>query len=140
MRSGREECGAFFGSIHATLSHILWADQTWMHRLAGTPAPAASNIATSKDMVADWVELCAQRQAFDPVIADWAVTVTPEWLAGDLTWRSGATGRDISKPRWVLITHLFNHQTHHRGQVHCMLTQAGARPDDTDIPFMPDAP
>jgi uncharacterized damage-inducible protein DinB len=44
----------------------------------------------------------------------------------------------VTKPRWVLVTHMFNHQTHHRGQVHCMLTQAGGRPSDTDLPFMPE--
>ena len=38
----------------------------------------------------------------------------------------------------MLVTHMFNHQTHHRGQVHCMLTQAGAKPSDTDLPFLPD--
>ena len=46
--------------------------------------------------------------------------------------------REWTRPRWVLVTHMFNHQTHHRGQVHSMLTQAGGRPSDTDLPFMPD--
>ena len=40
-----------------------------------------------------------------------------------MTWFSGAAGREVTKPRALLVTHLFNHQTHHRGQVHCMLTQ-----------------
>ncbi|MEZ5894726.1 MAG: DinB family protein [Parvularculaceae bacterium] len=44
----------------------------------------------------------------------------------------------MSMPRWILITHIFNHQTHHRGQAHAMLTAAGAKPADTDIPFLPD--
>jgi uncharacterized damage-inducible protein DinB len=44
----------------------------------------------------------------------------------------------VTQPRWVLVTHLFNHQTHHRGQVHCMLTVAGGKPSDTDLPFMPE--
>ena len=43
---------------------------------------------------------------------------------------------EITKPKWLLVTHVFNHQTHHRGQVHCMLTQAGGRPHDTDLPWM----
>ena len=58
-------------------------------------------------------------------------------IEGGLTYFSGAAQREISLPRWVLITHFFNHQTHHRGQAHAMLTAAGARPEDTDIPFMP---
>ena len=51
---------------------------------------------------------------------------TRQWLEGDLTWFSGAAGREVTKPKWLLVTHMFNHQTHHRGQVHCMLTQCGA--------------
>ena len=47
-----------------------------------------------------------------------------------------AIGRELSKPRDMLVVHMFNHQTHHRGQVHAMLTAAGARPDDTDLPLM----
>ncbi|MGV6810972.1 MAG: DinB family protein, partial [Brevirhabdus sp.] len=57
---------------------------------------------------------------------------------GDLNWYSGAMGRDMSKPRAICLMQLFNHQTHHRGQIHAMLTAAGARPGDTDIPFMPE--
>ena len=65
---------------------------------------------------------------------DWADTVEPLMArrGTDLFFaaRPGAT----DQPRWVLVTHMFNHQTHHRGQVHCMLTQAGGRPHDTDLP------
>jgi uncharacterized damage-inducible protein DinB len=43
---------------------------------------------------------------------------------------------EISRPRWALVVQLFNHGTHHRGQVHAMLTAAGARPEDTDVPFL----
>ena len=59
----------------------------------------------------------------------------PAWLEGDLTWFSGAAGREVTKPKWLLVTHMFNHQTHHRGQVHCMLTQCGVKPGATDLPF-----
>jgi uncharacterized damage-inducible protein DinB len=45
--------------------------------------------------------------------------------------------RRLVKPRWLIVVHMFNHQTHHRGQVHAMLTAAGARPEDTDLPFAP---
>ena len=137
----RERCqdrGAFFGSIHGTLSHVLWADQMWMHRFAGTAPAQSLSLSTSHNMVADWDSLCEQRITADAVILDWASNLPKAWLEGDLTWRSGSTGRDITRPKAVLLTHFFNHQTHHRGQVHCMLTQCGAKPDDTDIPLMPD--
>ncbi|MCC6778470.1 MAG: hypothetical protein IT537_17880 [Hyphomicrobiales bacterium] len=67
----------------------------------------------------------------------WADGIEPSALDGDLTWFSSAIKAQISKPRRLLVTHMFNHQTHHGGQVHCMLTQAGGKPADTDLPFMP---
>ena len=59
-------------------------------------------------------------------------------MKGDLTWFSGAANREITKPRWQLLMHFFNHQTHHRGQVHAMLTQAGGKPHATDLFVMPE--
>jgi uncharacterized damage-inducible protein DinB len=128
---------AFFGSIQKTLSHLLWGDQIWMSRFTDTPKPQGG-IAESTALHADWERLKSERADFDRKILDWASTVTPDWLAADLTYFSVAISREVTKPRWVLVTHMFNHQTHHRGQVHCMLTQAGGRPSDTDLPFMPE--
>lgn len=130
--------GAFFGSIHATLNHLLWGDQIWMSRLAGTPRPKAESIPDSTVQFEDWDALKHERVTFDQVMSDWTEGITPEALAGDLTWYSGATGRELTKPRWVCVIHLFNHATHHRGQVHCLLTQLGCKPEATDIPFMPE--
>ena len=131
------ERGAFFGSIHKTLNHLLWADQVWMHRFAGTPKPQGG-IAESVSLFGDWERLKAARADLDQTIVDWAGTVEPQWLAADHSYFSGAIGREVTKPRWILVTHMFNHQTHHRGQVHCMLTQAGGKPSDTDLPFLQD--
>jgi uncharacterized damage-inducible protein DinB len=128
--------GAFFSTIHATLNHLLWADQIWMHRFAGTPKPEGG-IKQSAWLHAEWADLAAGRRQFDQVVLTWADGLDAGWLGGDMTWFSGAQGRDVSKPRWLLVAHMFNHQTHHRGQIHAMLTAAGGRPDDTDLPFMP---
>ena len=132
----QRERGAFFGSIQKTLNHLLWGDQIWMCRFTDMPKPEGG-IPESVALYADWERLKTERAAFDRKILDWASTVQPDWLAADQTYFSGAIGREVTKPRWVLVTHMFNHQTHHRGQVHCMLTQAGGRPSDTDLPFMP---
>jgi uncharacterized damage-inducible protein DinB len=130
--------GAFFESIHGTLSHILFGDQAWMHRFTGTtPAPTVKTIAESATAMPDWLELKAARAAFDAVIIGWADGLTQRDLDGDVTWYSIALGREVSRPRWLLITHMFNHQTHHRGQVHCLLTQNGLKMDATDLPFGP---
>jgi len=128
----REDRGAFFGSIHGTLSHVLWGDRMWMNRFAGTERPTET-IATSPAMVAEWETLKAARAEFDKVIEDWAATVDRDWLGRELTWFSGAVNREITKPAPFLVMHFFNHQTHHRGQVHAMLTAAGARLGDTDL-------
>jgi uncharacterized damage-inducible protein DinB len=132
----QRERGAWFGSIHKTLNHLLWGDQTWMHRFADTGKPDGA----IKDSVGrfDWPALKAERARFDTTIIEWADRIDSPWLAADLTYFSGAIGREVTKPRWMLVTHMFNHQTHHRGQVHCMLTQAGGRPSDTDLPFLPE--
>jgi uncharacterized damage-inducible protein DinB len=132
----RRERGAFFGSMHKTLSHLLWADQIWMSRFSDVPKPNGS-IPESVSMFPDWDGLKRERAAFDEIMIAWADRLDPAWLAGDLTWFSGALKRDMSKPKWILVTHLFNHATHHRGQVHCMLTQAGGKPDTTDLPALP---
>src|SRR5205085_9966385 len=78
-----------------------------------------------------------ERKAFDAVVIDWADRLDGASLAGELAYYSGAIKSHLRKPKWVLVTHMFNHQTHHRGQVHCMLTQAGGKPRDTDLPVMP---
>jgi uncharacterized damage-inducible protein DinB len=133
----RRERGAFFGSIEKTLNHLLWGDRAWMSRFAAAPKPPGG-IAESVALHGDWAHLKTERADFDRTIINWADTVEPAWLAADQTYLSVAIGREVTKPRWVLVTHMFNHQTHHRGQVHCMLTQAGGRPSDTDLPFMPE--
>ncbi|WP_209427317.1 DinB family protein [Pararhodobacter sp. SW119] len=133
----QKDRGAFFGSIQKTLSHVLWGDMLWMSRFAGTPAPAAGG-AQSTELARAWDEFMAERKGFDQRILAWAHDVPPDWFDGDLSWYSGMLGRELTGPRKMLVVHFFNHQTHHRGQVHAMLTAAGARPDDTDLLFMPE--
>ncbi len=133
----RRDRGAFFGSIHETLNHILWGDQMWLNRFAGTPRPVPQGVQQSRGYYARWDDLVREREAFDRVILDWAENLDAGWLESEMKWYSSAANREMTSPHWKLVVHLFNHQTHHRGQVHAMLTQAGAAPDDTDIPFLP---
>ena len=132
----RRERGAFFGSIHKTLSHLLWGDQIWMSRFTTDVPRPQGGIPDSVSLYDDWDGLKRERVAFDATMIAWAERLDPAWLATDHTYYSGGAKRDITAPRWQLVTHMFNHQTHHRGQVHCMLTQAGVKPGDTDLPFM----
>lgn len=124
--------GAFFGSIHATLSHLLWGDRAWLARFTDGERPPGG-IAESTTLFPDWEGLKRERGVTDASILAWAETLDPAWLEGDLSWFSGAFGRELTRPRWQLVAHMFNHATHHRGQVHAMLTAAGATPDATDL-------
>jgi uncharacterized damage-inducible protein DinB len=69
----------------------------------------------------------------DAEIEDWAERVDEAWLDADMTWFSGAAQREVSAPNRLLVTHFFNHQTHHRGQAHALITAAGEKTDDTDL-------
>lgn len=132
----RQDRGAFFGSIFDTFRHVLFADQLWMHRLAGLAKPDAPPVRGGV-AIDNWRELRIARAAFDEVISDWARGITSDWLANDMTWFSISAAKEFTHPNWLLTTHFFNHQTHHRGQAHAMLTAAGAKPDDTDITLLP---
>lgn len=133
----RADLGAFFGSIHGTLSHILWADHQWMSRFDCWPKPELG-LRKSIEFIEDWDAMVPARGDTDARLEDWAARVSPSALSGDLTWFSGASGREMTRPRARLVTHMFNHQTHHRGQVHAMLTRLGVTPGDTDLPFIID--
>ena len=131
----RRERGAFWGSIHGTLNHILWGDTAWMSRFDGWEKPSLG-IKQSAGLHEDFFALKQARAEADRRISDWAGRVTPDWLLGDFTWFSGALNREITHPKGLLVVHFFNHQTHHRGQVHAMLTAAGEKTGDTDLPFI----
>lgn len=130
--------GAFFGSIHQTLCHLFWGDTLWMSRFRGGPEPEVGDIKQSHNMISDWGELKSRRTRLDSVILDWSQTMTEDAVNGDLTWYSMAVGKEFTKPLDFLLVHFFSHQIHHRGQVHAMITAAGGKPQDTDLPFMPD--
>lgn len=131
----RQDRGAFFGSILATLNHLVWADQIWMHRFADWPRPQA-DLPSGVALYADFPALQHARSTLDAAFEAWAATVAQPWLDGELAWFSGATGREQRRPVAMLVVHMFNHQTHHRGQVHAMLTASGEQTGDTDLPFV----
>ncbi|WOI53154.1 DinB family protein [Parvularcula sp. LCG005] len=134
----RADRGAFFRSIHNTLLHILWADKVWHARLTGADLPALPMVNMREaDEPTPWTDLRKDRAALDQVICDWMDSLAPADIDGELTWHSAFAQRTFTQPRALLFAHMFNHQTHHRGQVHHMLTTLGLRMTDTDMPFMP---
>ncbi len=129
--------GAFWGSIQGTLCHLLWGDTTWMSRFDAWEKPSVG-MQQSPVMITDWAELKSQRVAADAKIEAWAARLTPEALAAPLIWYSGIAKREVRMPLWITVGHFFNHQTHHRGQAHALLTRAGAATGDTDLPWVLD--
>lgn len=125
--------GGFFGSIAATANHLLWGDRIWLSRFGGCETPPGG-IPESPGLTDDWAAFAALRQQTDAEMIAWAKAAETE---GELAWYSGAAGREVAMPRALCITHMFNHGTHHRGQIHAMLTAAGAKTDDTDLFLMP---
>jgi len=131
----KRDLRAFFKSIHGTLNHNLLGDKVWLGRFVGAPFKVES---LSQELYADFDALRAERAALDERILAWTARLTPDWLAADFTYRRG-NGATISAPGWVLASHFFNHQTHHRGQLTTLLTQLGVDPGDTDLLFVPGA-
>jgi uncharacterized damage-inducible protein DinB len=125
---------AFFGSIHSTLNHILWGDRVWLPRFNGKHYPAG---VVGEVLYDDFAALLDARRAMDDEIAAWAAQLDAAQLAGTLTWFSSIAQRELSRPRWLCVTQMFNHQTHHRGQVTALLKQAGIDPGVTDLPWAP---
>jgi uncharacterized damage-inducible protein DinB len=126
---------AFFKSIHGTLNHILLADRVWFGRFVGRPFKVRS---LDQELYADFGELRAERVAFDQDIEGWAQSVTDQQLAGKLRFVSIVKPQPLECDLWVCVTHFFNHQTHHRGQVTTLLSQCGKDYGITDLIWMPE--
>jgi len=130
----KRDLGAFFGSLHRTLNHLLFGDLAWMGRFTDSPFQAPN---MGADLFDDFDALRAERQRTDVRIERWAERLAPEWLAAPFTYTSGVDGKTRTLPAWVLVSHLFNHQTHHRGQASTLIHQLGRDPGITDIPWLP---
>lgn len=132
----REDRGAFFRSIHGTLNHGLLGDRLWMGRFLDRPFAVRS---LDQELHADFDELRRERAVTDAEIESWAAELREEALAAPFAFRSVSPGRDHVFPLWLLVTHFFNHQTHHRGQLSTLLSQCGVDPGVTDLIWLPGA-
>lgn len=130
----KRDRGAFFGSIHRTLCHVVWADGAWLARFAGTPYTSPPYGA---DLTDDYADLRARRDATDLALLNWAGRLEAAWLASTLTYRRASDGAPRRMPAWVAAAHLFQHATHHRAQVGTLMHQAGLAPGVTDLAALP---
>ncbi len=136
-----EDRRAFFGSILGTLNHLALGDTVWLKRFALHPAGFTAlaplhAIATPADLKQlafnDLRELATRRAWLDQLILDWSQTLQEADLDHRLQYHN-MRGMAAEKNFYSLLVHFFNHQTHHRGQVTTLLSQAGQDVGDTDL-------
>lgn len=127
----RAHRGAFFGSIHRTLNHQLLVDLLFLSRLEGVPPPEGV-ARLDHELHATFDDLRAARVDTDARLVATVAAIDPATLDRDLAFDGIGGGRYAFRRFEILLT-LFNHQTHHRGQVHAMLTAAGAPSLELDV-------
>lgn len=120
---------AFFGSIHVTLNHILVGDRIWLARFENRAAPA---IALDSVLYEAFSDLRAARAAEDAHIEAFVAGLDPAFAGGRVRYVN-YSGKACDDPADLLLAHFFNHQTHHRGQVHDMLSQTELPPPSLDL-------
>lgn len=125
----KRDRGAFFGSVHGTLNHILVADRIWLSRLTAQPHGIKS---LDQILFDDFGALDEARSIEDGRIIDLADELTEDALASMLRY-TNMTGDRKETRRDIVYLHVFNHQTHHRGQAHGLLSQAGIDPPPLDL-------
>lgn len=126
----RRDRQAFFGSIHGTLNHMLLVDRLWFGAFVGKPVSFG---ALDEELYASFDELHHERVGMDAKICAWADQLLTATL--NAPFQSGGGGMDY--PLWAVVTHFFNHQTHHRGQITVLLSQQGVDYGVTDLPWVP---
>jgi uncharacterized damage-inducible protein DinB len=116
------DTGAVFGSMMGTLNHLLVTDRIWMKRFTGEgDAPTTLDAIVHKGLGA----LRVAREAEDRRNIDWVESLTEKALAGRFAYMTVTDMRTVSQRLAPALSHLFNHQTHHRGQAHMILTVLG---------------
>lgn len=130
----KRDRGAFFRSIHGTLNHLLLADLVWMGRFQGQPFAFRS---LDQELCPTFDELRARRTELDERIQHWAAGLTDAALEAKLQFTSAITKRTHEPVLWKIVAHVFNHQTHHRGQLTALLSQVRVDYGVTDLFLLP---
>jgi uncharacterized damage-inducible protein DinB len=118
------ETGAFFGTLCGTLNHLLVTDRIWMKRLTGQgEAPDRLDAVLHEDLLS----LSQARAREDRRLSDWIAGLSEETLKGFIRYRRVSSAEEIEQPIEAALAHLFNHQTHHRGQAHALVSRFGGK-------------
>lgn len=127
----RRDGGAWFKSIYGTLNHILLTDKAWLGRFTGEPFVAE---ALDTELFETWDEMRSERAAFDERLIAWIDALEAERLREDLTFQPMSRPGPVTLTLWLAVSHLWNHQTHHRGQATTLMNALGADSGVTDLP------
>lgn len=128
----RKDCQAFFGSMHGTLNHLLVGDEVWMGRFEGI-APVTQ---TLDDILHDdFAWLRTARQAMDERIVAYVDGLDEERLTAEFTYQPITLPDPVCERFAKILAHFFNHQTHHRGQAHAILTRLAGTAPALDLIF-----
>ncbi len=134
----KRDRGAFFKSIHGTFNHLLVGDRVWLSRFREEPATdgfmAPGIRSLDQELFADFEELGRERARTDAELSAWVAELTEERLASPLAYKR--RGTQHQHPLWWAVAHVFNHQTHHRGQITTLFMQSGRDPGVTDVMAM----
>jgi uncharacterized damage-inducible protein DinB len=126
----RANRGAFFKSVHGTLNHLLVADRIWLKRFSGQgEAPNRLDAILFEALP----ELRTAREREDERIVSFIDSLSDADLEGRIRYRTITTPMEIEQPLASALVHFFNHQTHHRGQVHALLTGFGLEAPSLDL-------
>lgn len=137
----RNDMKAFFGSIQRTLNHILLGDRAWLGRFTGDRRLAQSldrdgavitPASFGEEVYSDIRDLRTQREQTDAAILEFVDSLSDDQINGSFRYKTSA-GQPCEHPLWWALSHFFNHQTHHRGQLTTLFTQLGHDPGVTDL-------
>ncbi|MBL8572598.1 MAG: damage-inducible protein DinB [Hyphomicrobiaceae bacterium] len=128
----RADRGAFFKSLEGTLNHIVIADQLWLARFLDAPPPYTELTGIVRD---DFASLRALREAEDARIIAYADSLTPADLNRRFSYRTITNPATVEQDLAPALDHFFNHQTHHRGQAHGILTNLGHDAPSLDLVY-----
>ncbi|WOJ91428.1 DinB family protein [Methylocapsa polymorpha] len=128
----RADRGAFFKSVHGTLNHLLAADRIWLQRFTGEGSAPNRLDAILFDALGPLREA---REAEDRRIIEFIESLDDARLASVIKYRSITLPVLVEQQLWPAVSHFFNHQTHHRGQIHTLLTGLAARAPELDLVY-----
>jgi uncharacterized damage-inducible protein DinB len=131
----RRDRGAFFKSIHGTFNHLLVADRIWLARFKAEAVPdgfmGPEIRSLDQELFRDFERLRRERERTDAELSAWVAKLSGEQLLASFAYKR--RGQRHEHPLWWAVAHVFNHQTHHRGQLTTLFTQSGVDPGATDL-------